>query len=92
MTEREKFNIHENKIRILNRDFYTCQYPGCNNKAIYLAHKICSSKDNLKKYGKEIIHNDKNLVSVCEIQSHNDWFNISFNEGKVKDILNEINS
>jgi len=92
MTDREKFNIYETKLRILDRDLYTCQYPECNNKAISLAHRIAQTKVNIKKYGKEIIHHDLNMVSVCEIQSHNDYFNCAFNESKVTDLINEINS
>jgi len=92
MTERERFNIYEAKILIFNRDEYKCQYPDCNKPSVYLAHRIAQSKSNIKRYGKEIIHNYKNMISVCENQSHNDYFNIGYKPDEVKDLLNEINS
>lgn len=75
MTEREKYNISETKQRIFARDGYTCLYPNCNKPAVFLAHGIAQTKANIAKYGKDIIHSDYNLFSVCENQNHNDWFN-----------------
>jgi 5-methylcytosine-specific restriction endonuclease McrA len=68
MTEREKYNIAETKQRLFARDGYRCQNCGGSIYAYdfpQLAHKIANSLVNIKRYGKEVIHHDDNLSSVC---------------------------
>jgi hypothetical protein len=88
LKDRIKFDINEQKKLILDRDYYTCQK--CGKKAVYLAHRIAQTKSNLKIFGEEIIHHSANLVSVCENQSCNDYYNIGYNIGKTKKLLNFI--
>jgi hypothetical protein len=63
-------NISETKLRIFARDNWTCQV--CGKMLIdgipQLAHRINQSKMYLKKYGKEIIHHDLNMISVCSLK------------------------
>jgi len=78
MTEREKYNIAETKQRLFARDGYRCQ--NCDG-SIYaydtpqLAHRIASTVSNIRRYGKEVIHHDENLYSVCSLRC-NDAMNI----------------
>ena len=76
MTEREAFETEEQKRRIIALAGGWCMYPGCMKPAIFLAHRIAQTKANIKKYGKAVIHHERNLVPVCEIPAHNDYFNI----------------
>lgn len=64
------------KKSILSRDDWKCQYYGCDKPACQLAHRIGQGKANRKKWGNAIIDHPFNVVSVCEIPAHNDYFNI----------------
>jgi len=78
MTEREKYNIAETKQRLFARDGYRCQNCGGSIYAYdtpQLAHCIASSIVNIRRYGKEVIHHDDNLKSVCSLRC-NDGCNI----------------
>jgi len=90
MTDREAFDFRELKLRMFAECGYVCQYPGCTKSPVYLAHNIAKSKPNLKKYGKEIIYHPLNMRPVCEIPSHNDFFNIGNNPEAIKEKLKEI--
>jgi len=83
-------DYREQKLYILNRDGWKCQYPGCNKPACHLAHRIAQTKANIKKYGKDIIHNELNLVAVCENLAHNSHFNIGFNPVECKRLVEKI--
>ena len=54
-----------------------------------LGHKIGQTKANLKKYGKEIIHHEKNLELVCSLKC-NSAVDISFRPNEVLKVLVEI--
>jgi hypothetical protein len=83
MTQKQ---IEQYKIRY-NLDFYMCQR--CGNKATQIAHLICKSKVNYKKYGKDIIDHNFNLASVCDL-SCNSSFNIANRPIKVERLVNLI--
>ncbi|MCK5614010.1 hypothetical protein KAR91_69750 [Candidatus Pacearchaeota archaeon] len=94
MTERERFILAEKKEKI----YYSrgccckvCKKPIQLSEA-QLAHKICKSKANLRKYGPEVIHHEKNLVLVCSDKNGrcNDSCNISFNPAAVAELVAEI--
>lgn len=87
MTERQKIEIAEQKISILEKDGWRCTYPGCNNVAINLAHGISQGPTNEKIYGKGIVHHPYNMFSVCEIMEHNDYFNITNKPGVIERLL-----
>ena len=77
MTGKDKFDANEKKEQILLKAGYQCR--SCGKPAMSLAHRIAQTKSNLKKYGKEIIHHEYNLVAVCERQACNDYFNVGGN-------------
>jgi len=54
-----------------------------------LAHRICKSKMNLAKYGRDIIHHPYNMALVCSL-SCNAKVNIGGNPGKILDVLSQI--
>jgi 5-methylcytosine-specific restriction endonuclease McrA len=71
MTERQRFTVAETKERLFKRDMYTCRICGDpirQHGTPQLAHRIPQTKSNLKRYGKEVIHHDDNLWSVCGLQ------------------------
>ena len=71
MTERERFRVGEAKERIFRRDFYTCRICGQpirQEGTPQLAHRIPQTKSNLRTYGKEVIHHDDNMWSVCSLR------------------------
>lgn len=78
MTERQRFDMQEQRQEIYKRDGYTCQTCG---GSIYrwgtpqLAHRISQGVANVKRYGKEVIHHSENLASVCSLRC-NDAMNI----------------
>ena len=65
MTERESFNCDEQKRRIIAAR-ERCEV--CGGPGTQLAHRIPQTKDNLKAYGKAIIHHEKNLALVCGLE------------------------
>lgn len=88
MNERKRFDINNQKQIILERDNFMCQ--NCGRPAVYLAHRIAQTGFNIKKYGEDIIHNRLNLVSVCDDPRCNDVYNIGFNSGKCKKLVEFI--
>ncbi len=69
MTERERIAIAEKKIRLLEARGHECEVCGkqINACTTQLAHRVIKSGDNLKKYGKAIIHHDLNLALTCSL-------------------------
>lgn len=69
MTEREKFELSETKIRILQRAGYRCEVCGqpLTPYTVQLAHRIPQSKMNHRKYGKHVIHSDRNMAATCSL-------------------------
>ena len=78
MTERQRFDMQEQRQEIFRRDEYTCQACG---ESIYrfgnpqIAHKIGQGAANVKRYSKEVIHHPLNMESVCSLRC-NDAMNI----------------
>lgn len=92
MTERQSFDMQEQRKEIFRRDGYTCQYCG---ESIYqfgnpqLAHRISQSVMNVKRYGKEVIHHPLNMVSVCSLRC-NDAQNIGFSTKQADELAEKI--
>ena len=94
MTAREKFEANEKKIQIYNVRGGMCQvcYKIISLAESQLAHKISKSRQNIKKYGKEVIHHPKNIILTCgdKFGRCNDSVNISGNPMKVAELIEEI--
>ena len=88
MTEREKFEAEERKIEILSAYNYSCVQ--CGRPAIFLAHRIAQTKNNIKRYGTAIIHHEKNMRPVCANQRCNDSVNIGNKPMEVEELVREI--
>lgn len=75
MTEKQK---EQYRLRY-SLDDYVCQ--SCGKPASQISHRIAKTKVNYKKYGKDIIDHNINLVSACCLEC-NDSFNIGNNPWK----------
>ena len=89
----KNYKIQETRRRVFARDGWRCAVCGrrlSHEKAApQLAHKIPNRKMYLKKYGKEIIHHDLNLVAVCNLKC-NAAVDIGYNEFAAEKIAAEI--
>ena len=92
MTERQSFDMQDQRQEIFMRDGYTCQTCG---ESIYrfgsqqLAHRISQSVMNVKRYGKEVIHHPLNMASVCSLRC-NDAMNIGFSTKQADELAEKI--
>lgn len=92
MTERQRFDMQEQRQEIFRRDEYTCQYCG---ESIYrfgnpqLAHRISQSVMNVKRYGREVINHPLNMASVCSLRC-NDAQNIGFSTKQADELAEKI--
>jgi 5-methylcytosine-specific restriction endonuclease McrA len=70
MTERERFEYQENRIRLMIERGCVCEVCGkpLHLGNLQLAHRIPKAKRYLKKYGKEVIHHPLNLATVCSLK------------------------
>jgi hypothetical protein len=85
---RAKFEAEEKKIEILSAYNYRCIQ--CGGQAIFLAHRIAKTKNNIKRYGTAVIHHEKNLLPVCSNPRCNDACNIGGRPGDVEKLVREI--
>lgn len=79
MTQKQK----EHYLTRYVLDMWKCQR--CFRPAQQQAHRISQSKMNYKKYGKDIIDHNMNIVSSCS--ECNDYFNIGMNPGKCEKLV-----
>lgn len=92
MTERDKFEIQEQRQAIFARDGYICQTCGYSifrQGTPQLAHCIAQTKANIAKYGKEVIHHGLNQKSVCSLFC-NDAQNIGNNPKATEALVEAI--
>ena len=70
MTERERFEYQENRIRLMIERGCTCEVCGkpLHLGNLQIAHRIPKAKRYLKQYGKEVIHHPLNLATVCSLK------------------------
>ena len=70
MTERERLDYQENRIRLMVERGCKCEVCGkqLHLGNLQLAHRIPKSKGYLKQYGKEVIHHPLNLATVCSLK------------------------
>ena len=67
MTDREKENAREKKLKIYYERGGVCEICGKDLRVTEseLAHKIPKTKRNLKVFGKEVVHHTLNLALTC---------------------------
>jgi len=70
MTERERFEYQENRIRLMVERGCKCEVCGkhLDITNLQLAHRIPQTKGYLKRYGKEVLHHPMNLATVCSLK------------------------
>jgi len=70
MTERERFDYQENRIRLMVERGCKCEVCGkpLHLSNLQIAHRITKAKSYLKQYGKEVIHHPLNLATVCSLR------------------------
>ena len=83
---------YEKRLKVFERDHYTC--CNCGKSIMYymspqIAHMIAKSKNNIKKYSKEVIDHELNLKSTCSLRC-NDACMINI-KGKIEiELVNKI--
>ena len=91
MNDRQKMQAQDKKEMIYFDRDGRCEV--CNKQIPFnqaqLAHRICKSKANIKKYGADVIHHPLNMALVCSLKC-NSKVNISGNFGKILDVLAQI--
>lgn len=67
MNELTIYNMRKKKLALSG---YTCEVCGrsINEYNCQLAHIIPQTKVNIKKYGKDVIHNELNMRIVCGLE------------------------
>lgn len=105
MTERDKFNRDEQTIRIMERDCWRCQYPGCLESATEKAHRIARRQDytlevnllwnqmfNESRNFNWIYHNviNHDLNMSASCRVHNSYMNIGGKPHLWPDLLQKI--
>jgi hypothetical protein len=93
MTLRERTNLIEHKIQMLKACNWECEV--CGNPltldGCQLAHRLPSTKYNLKTYGKQIIHHPKNLACVCSLKCNSAvLLNRSTHPVEANELIDEI--
>lgn len=70
MTERQRLEANENKLRLLSERGWICEVCGkpLSLCIAQLAHRIPKTKFYLKKYGKDVMHHSFNLACVCSLR------------------------
>lgn len=70
MTDRERLSIYEMQIHIAGMQGGRCVICGkyLTPMTTQLAHRIPQTDNNIKIYGKKIIHHEKNLRAVCSLE------------------------
>ncbi len=70
MTERERFEYQENRIRLMIERGCVCEVCGkpLHLGNLQLAHRIPKAKRYLRRYGKAVIHHPLNLKVVCSLR------------------------
>jgi len=67
--ERRRFDVGETKERVFERDGWSCVV--CGNPVTadtgQLAHIIPQTKAMIHRYGRKVIHDDRNLMTTCSL-------------------------
>lgn len=89
--ERRRFEIHEERLAIYSRDGGICQACGepVDVNAFQVAHRICKSKANRKRWGDAVIDHPLNKATTHAGRC-NDAMNCGFNPEKCREIVEAI--
>ncbi len=88
---RRQFNAEEQRKEIFYRDRYTCICEDSihANGTPQLAHRIPQKKENLRKYGADIIHHPLNMRAVCSLYC-NGRVSVAQNKAGILKVLGNI--
>jgi 5-methylcytosine-specific restriction endonuclease McrA len=91
MTNLEKMEANEQREAIFARDNWTCRICGKPIRLgqAQLAHRIASTKNNIAKYGNDVIFHSQNMWSVCSLDC-NSHANIGNNPMACAYLVEEI--
>lgn len=91
MTERQRFELHEERLAIYSRDGGICQYCGepVDINRFEVAHRIANTVSNRKRYGAEIVDHRLNKATTHAGRC-NSGMNCGFNPGKCQEIIDRI--
>ena len=88
MTDRQKRALYEERLSIYSRDGGICQACGLpvDINSFEVAHKICQSKMNVKRFGRSVIDSPHN--KACTHRGRcNDAMNCGFKPDKCAEIV-----
>lgn len=91
MTERARFELYEERLRIYSRDGGICQACGepVDINSFQVAHRIANTKANRSRWGTRVIDHPINKATTHPGRC-NDAMNCGFNPSKAQAIADEI--
>jgi len=90
-TERQKFELHEERMALYSRDKGICQFCGLpvGINEFQVAHRIAQTKTNYHRFGKAVIDSQTNKA-VTHPGRCNDGMNCGFNPAKCREIVEQV--
>jgi len=93
MTLKERLDMLELKLRMLTKNGHKCEV--CNRPIsldmAQLAHRIPKTKHNVRTYGKEVVHHEKNMAIVCSLKCNDAvLLNIATHPIESQKLINDI--
>ena len=90
-TERQKFDLHEERLALYSRDQGICQFCGLpvGINEFQVAHRIAQTKTNYRKFGKTVIDSPLNKA-ITHPGRCNDGMNCGFNPAKCQEIVSLV--
>ena len=91
MTERQRLELHEERLRIYARDHGICQACGepVGINEFQVAHRIAATVCNIKRFGKKVVDHPLNKATTHS-GACNDKMNCGFKPDKCREILEAI--
>lgn len=105
MDDKDRDENEQSFYRIMDRDHWRCQYPGCGKPATERAHRIAQTQANtieVRRIVRDVMgrYEEARFIQRCIIHAdknmaascrkHNDYFNIGNNPQAVRELVEEI--